>query len=73
MIGRGADSNLESSLGLNLFFTTRILYSSVIFCVLLASGYRRIYIVCTTLRTVVMSHENGTDLYRGSSELRRKA
>lgn len=24
-------------------------------------------LVCTTLRTVVMSHENGTDLYRGSS------
>ena len=43
MIGGGADSNLESFLRLNLVFTTSFLYSSVIFCALLVSGYKRIY------------------------------
>ena len=33
-------SNLESSLRLNLVFTTSFLYSSVIFGVLLVSGYK---------------------------------
>ena len=40
----GADSNLESSLTLNLVFTTSFLYSSAFFYVVLVSGYRGIYI-----------------------------